>query len=368
MPKNSHKLIYHFSWPVLITLLLLLSLGLINLYSATFSLGGAGQAIFRSQVLWVGLGLVVMGFALWMPRHWIRSGVFCFYGLSLILLVAVLILGESGGGQKNWLSLGPIRLQPSELAKLSVILLLARYYAALPPGKAKSLSSGFWPLLIVGAPLALVLVERDLGSAIFFVLIGLSFVFLTGMKLRWLALALIFLVGVSGVAYQFFLKDYQKARIQSFLNPEQDRRGRGYHLNQSKLAVGSGRLTGKGYLQGKLHQQKYLPERHTDFVFPVLAEEWGFLGGLLVLALFAFFFLMFFQAAGKINEPFAALSMAGVGLWLFWQWVLNLSGVLGLLPLAGVTLPFFSYGGSALVTNLFAIGLVLNLHMRRYTF
>lgn len=368
MSKKSHKLIYHFNWPVLSALLLLLGLGLLNLSSATFGLGEEGSLIFRSQIFWTFLGLGAFSLALWMPRHWIESGVLGFYGCTLLLLIAVLILGKSGGGQKNWLALGSLRIQPSELAKLSVILLLAHYYSQLPPGKAKSLKSVFWPLAIIGAPLILVLVERDLGSAIFFVLIGLSFVFLTGLKMRWMVLALVLLLGIGSVGYQFFLKDYQKARIQNFLHPEQDPRGTGYHLFQSKIAVGSGQVIGKGFRQGKLHQQKYLPERHTDFVFPVWAEEWGFIGSLFVLSIFTFFFLMFFHSAGKIQDNFSALAMMGIGLWLFWQWALNLSGVLGLAPLAGVTLPFFSYGGSSLVTNLFAVGLALNLHMRRYVF
>jgi rod shape determining protein RodA len=246
--------------------------------------------------------------------------------------------------------------------------MLARYYADLPPGEASKLRSIIRPLLFVAIPFSLILLEGDLGSAIFFILILTSFFFLTGLKKRfWVAGLLILGLGAV-LGYQFILKDYQKARIQSFLHPEADARGRGYHLVQSKIAVGSGQWWGKGFGKGTLHQMHFLPEHHTDFVFPVFAEEWGFLGSAVAILLFAGFFLLMAQASAKVSDPFGSLLILGVTLWLFWQWLFNLGGVLGLLPLAGVTLPFWSYGGSSLVTNLLAVGLALNVYMRRYVF
>jgi rod shape determining protein RodA len=361
MPSPRHKLIYLFHWPILISLLALIAIGLANLFSTS-------PPHFSTQLRWTLLGLGVLLLCLTFHYRDIRRLTPWLYGISVLLLALVPLWGTAMGGQKNWLALGPVRLQPSEFAKLTVILMLARYYAGLPPGEAGQLRSIWRPVLIVALPLSLIFLERDLGSAIFFVLILVSFFFLTGLKKRYGAIGLMLLALSGIVGYQFFLKDYQKARIQTFLHPEADARGKGYHLVQSKIAVGSGGLSGKGFHQGTIHQMHFLPEHHTDFVFPVFAEEWGFLGSALAILLFAGFFVLMIHAAGKVSDPFGSLLIVGVTLWLFWQWIFNLGGVLGLLPLAGVTLPFWSYGGSSLVTNLLAIGLALNVYMRRYVF
>ncbi|MDX1386929.1 MAG: rod shape-determining protein RodA [bacterium] len=368
MPSPKQKLIYLFNWPLVITLLFLLLVGLVNLYSATASGPGDLSPFFRSQLIWTGLGLLILMTALSFHYRRLLDWAGIFYGICIFLLLAVLFFGTTVGGQKNWLVLGPIRLQPSELTKLGVILMLARYYSKLPEGESRHLRSIWKPLGILGLPLLLILVERDLGSAIFFVLIGFSFFFFTGLQKRFLATGLILMTLAGLTGYQFFLKDYQRARIQTFLHPEQDAQGRGYHLMQSKIAVGSGQGLGKGYLKGNLNKLKFLPERHTDFVFPVLAEEWGFLGSLIFLSAFSLFLFLLLQTAGKVGDPFGALIIVGITAWLFWQWVFNMGGVLGLVPLAGVTMPFLSYGGSALLTNLLALGLVLNVSMRRYVF
>jgi rod shape determining protein RodA len=361
MPSPKHKLIYLFPWPIFLLLLGLLGIGLLNLYSTS-------TPHFAIQLRWALIGLGILLLCLTFHYREIRHLAPWLYGISLVLLALVPLWGMEVGGQKNWLALGPIRFQPSEFAKLSVILMLARYYAGLPPGDGAQLRSILRPLIIVALPLALILSEGDLGSAVFFVLILISYFFVTGLKKRFWALGMLLLVLGGLLGHHFFLKDYQKARIETFLHPEADARGKGYHLMQSKLAVGSGALTGKGFRQGTIHQMHFLPEHHTDFVFPVFAEEWGFVGSSLAILLFAGFFLLMAQAAGKVNDPFGSLLMAGVTLWLFWQWAFNLGGVLGLLPLAGVTLPFWSYGGSALLTNLLALGLALNVYMRRYVF
>lgn len=336
-------------------------LGLTNLYSTSGS-------HFYTQLRWALIGLGAMMLVLTVHYREIRALAPWFYWISVGLLALVPLFGVEVGGQKNWLALGPLRFQPSEFAKLSVVLMLARYYSRLPEGEARFLKSIWVAGGIVLLPLGFILLERDLGSAVFFVLIYFSTLFLTGLKKRYLALGLVIL-GLSGVlGYKFFLKDYQRARIQTTLHPEADPRGKGYHLIQSKIAVGSGGLNGKGFLRGRLHQWHFLPEQHTDFVFPVFAEEWGFLGSALALVLFAGFFLSLMHGAGKVSDPFGAYLITGVAVWLFWQWFFNLGGVLGLVPLAGVTLPFWSYGGTALLSNMLAVGLALNVYMRRYVF
>lgn len=366
MAAPRQNLIYRFNWPLLVSLLLLLAVGLVNLFSATGSGHGQVSPYFWSQAQWLGLGLVVLLLAMSFHYRLLVGWAPFFYGFCLLLLLAVVFFGTAAGGQKNWLVLGPLRLQPSELSKLAVILMLSRHYARQPEGSGGDLKSLFKPGLIVGLPLLLILATGDMGAAVFLVVIGASYAFLTGLKKRWVAGGLILMVLASMGGYQFFLKDYQRDRIRTFLHPERDPQGRGYHLLQSKIAVGSGRWWGQGYREGHLHQLKFLPERHTDFVFSVWAEEWGFAGTLGLLLAFTWFFFLLLQSATKVSDPFGGLLIAGISIWFFWQWVFNLGGVLGLLPLAGVTLPFFSYGGSALLTNLVAMGLVFNVGMRRY--
>lgn len=368
MASKPRKLFYLFPWPLLALVLLLLGAGLTNLYSASTSADGSLAPYFRSQVIWVGIGLSLLALSQSFNYRRLLAAAWPFYLFTLLLLVLVVLIGKSSGGQKNWLALGPIRFQPSELAKLSLILLMAKYFQAMPPGGRRPLSFWLKPLGLVFVPMALILAERDLGSALFFGLIGVTFLFLAGLPARYLVYGLILVTVGGAVSYRYFLSGYQKSRIQTFLNPESDPRGKGYHLIQSKIAVGSGQWLGKGFLKGDLNKFKFLPERHTDFVFPVLAEEWGFAGGAVVLGGLSILLIMLLQGAGKLQDRFGAFLVAGVAALLFWQTVINLGGVLGLMPLAGVTLPFFSYGGSALLTSLLGLGLAANALTRRYIF
>jgi rod shape determining protein RodA len=368
MVSKPRKLFYLFPWPLLALVLLLLAAGLVNLYSASTAADGALAPYFRSQLLWVGIGLALLALAQSFNYRRLLAVAWPFYLFTLLLLVLVVLIGKTSGGQKNWLALGPLRFQPSELAKLSLILLLAKYFQSQAAMGKRPLSFWLKPLGLVLLPMALILAERDLGSALFFGLIGLTFLFLAGLPARYLVFGLILASLCGAGAYRYFLSGYQKSRIQTFLKPESDPRGKGYHLIQSKIAVGSGRWLGKGFLKGDLNKFKFLPERHTDFVFPVLAEEWGFAGGAAVLGALSALLFFLLQGAGKLQDQFGAFLVAGVAALLFWQTVINLGGVLGLMPLAGVTLPFFSYGGSALLTSLLGLGLAANALMRRYMF
>ncbi|MCE9624830.1 MAG: rod shape-determining protein RodA [Deltaproteobacteria bacterium] len=353
MSSKPRKLFYLFPWHLLAVLLLLLAAGLVNLYSASAGASGTLSNYFHSQLVWTGIGLALLLLMLGFHYRLLLSAAVPIYVVSLVLLALVIVMGKASGGQKNWLVLGPLRLQPSEFAKLAVVLMLARYFQGLPV-RAKRVFRDFIPAIgIVLLPMALILVEKDLGSALFFALIGGTFLFIAGLPYRFIVVALVLASLGGAAAYKYFLSDYQRDRIQTFLHPERDPRGKGYHLVQSKIAVGSGRLVGKGFLKGDLNKFKFLPERHTDFVFPVLAEEWGFLGGVAVLS--GFLLLLFMMLQGVVSL-------------LFWQVAINLGGVLGLMPLAGVTLPFFSYGGSALLSSMLAVGVAFNVLMRRYMF
>lgn len=368
MSSSSRKLFYLFPWSILALALILLALGLTNLYSASATASGEMSGYFKSQVIWVAIGLTAMSVMLGFHYRVLLHLAWPFYLVSLVLLVLVIVMGKSGGGQKNWLMLGALRMQPAEFAKLAVILVLAKYFHDNMQQGRKPLDGFLKPLTMVIAPLALILVQKDVGSALFFVLIGISLFFVAGMRLWVLTAVLVSMLVAGVVGYKYFLSDYQRGRIQTFMHPEKDPRGRGYHLLQSKIAVGSGGLLGKGFLKGDLNKFKFLPERHTDFVFPVLAEEWGLLGGGLSLILLASLLLLLLQASGKARDSFGGFLVLGVAVLFFWQTAVNLGGVLGLMPLAGVTLPLFSYGGSALLVTLMGLGMAMNAYMRRYVF
>ncbi len=368
MSSTPRKLFYLFPWGILILLLLLMTLGLVNLYSATSSVRGEWSELFRSQLLWNAIGLGVLGLMLTHHYRILNQVAVPFYLLTLVLLVLVIVIGKKSGGQQNWLSLGPITLQPSELAKVSLLLMLSRHFSKRSLEGNHRLTEILKPLGIILLPMSLILIEKDLGSALFFVLIGGTYLFVAGVKLRYFMIAFLLAVTLSGVGYRYFLGDYQRGRIQTFLNPESDPRGKGYHLLQSKVAVGSGKVFGKGFLQGDLNKFRFLPERHTDFVYPVLAEEWGFVGSAVVLLLFLSLLLVLLQSSAKLQDPFGGFLVLGGAALIFWQGAINLGGVLGLMPLAGVTLPFFSYGGSATIATMLAMGVACNAVMRRYMF
>lgn len=368
MSVKTRKLFYFFPWHLSALLVLLLAAGLANLHSATSTGADGTSSFFKSQLHFALVGLGLLAAMLSFHYRRLLGLAWPIYLVSLVLLALVVVFGKEMGGQKNWLVAGGFRMQPSELAKLAVIIMLARYFHLHPRPEGYGLKDLRQPLLIVALPLVLILAVKDVGSALFFVLIGVSFCFLVGLKFRWILIGLALGLVLAGGAYRYFLSDYQRGRIQTFLEPEADPRGKGYHLIQSKIAVGSGQLFGKGYLKGNLNKLKFLPERHTDFVFPVLAEEWGFAGSAAVLAAFAALFLLLLHAAGKVKDSFGGYLILGVTALLFWQAIVNLGGVLGLLPLAGVTLPFLSYGGSALLTSLLGLGMAFNAYTRRYIF
>ncbi|MBF0105891.1 MAG: rod shape-determining protein RodA [Deltaproteobacteria bacterium] len=362
MNPGRHK-IYHHS--VFVFALILAVIGLFNLYSATFVFE-AGQAspYFAAQLFYTLLGVVVM-FAvsrLSLKHLYVWSPLF--YAASLLLLVLVLMVGARMHGSLSWLDLGFVRLQPAEFGKVGLVLILSRYLSQLPSEKDLNLKTIIAPLILFLLPAALVIMQNDLGSSLFYGFIFGTVVFVHGVRLRLVFVVVVLLCLAGLLSYEFALKPYQKDRIVSFLNPEHDHRGSGYHLVQSKIAVGSGKIFGRGYLKGQSHRLKFLPERHTDFVFPVLLEEWGFAGGALTLLLYFLFLVSGINIAAKSETRFGYFIAVGcVGLF-FWHLVINLGGVLGLIPLTGVTLPFFSYGGSSLLANWLAIGCLLSAARR----
>ncbi|MEO1611056.1 MAG: rod shape-determining protein RodA, partial [Pseudomonadota bacterium] len=294
-----------------------------------------------------------------------------FYIGAVGLLVAVEFVGVTGMGAQRWIDLGLMRLQPSEVMKVALILALARYYAWLPPEKT---SNPIWiipPLILIIVPVALVLKQPDLGTAILLLAGGGVMMFLAGVSFWYFSAAaagvggLVFAVLQSRGADWQILKDYQYRRIETFLDPSQDPLGAGYHITQSKIALGSGGISGRGFMEGTQSRLNFLPEKHTDFIFTTLAEEFGFIGGATLLALYCLLILFCFVSMFANRDRFGALMTGGLTMTFFFFFAVNVAMVLGLAPVVGVPLPLVSYGGSAMLVLLFAFGLIQSAHIHR---
>jgi rod shape determining protein RodA len=293
------------------------------------------------------------------PRNLVFRAAFPAYGAVLVLLLLVELLGAIGGGSQRWLELGFMRLQPSEFMKPCIVLVLAAYYHNLPAGMTGSWRAVVPAAVLIALPMGLVLVQPDLGTALAIAFGGVVVMFVAGLPLRWfLGGAAAAMVAVP-LAYFFALQDYQRRRVTTFLDPESDPLGAGYHITQSKIAIGSGGIFGKGFGQGSQSHLNYLPEPHTDFVFATMAEEWGLLGGLAVLLVFGIILRWGWLVARRAPDRFAMLLAAGMVTTIFFYVAINLLMVMGLAPVVGIPLPFMSHGGSSMMTNMVCIGTLL---------
>jgi rod shape determining protein RodA len=359
-----------FNWPFFYVTAAIIVIGIVNLYSAVCFWGeeGPSMGLFWSQLVWMITGLVLMFFVSFIDyRVFHRLALYIYIAVN-VLLLASLFFGKVVRGTSGWLQLGGFSMQPAEFAKIAFIMIAAKYYSDHPNPEGFSLKDLVKPALLMLIPFVLIILQGDMGSSLFLILIFCSLSMFA--KIRWGTIVLLLIVGLiaGGAVYKFGLKEYQRNRIFQFVHPETDIRGSGYHLMQSKIAVGSGKIFGKGYLKGNINKLRYLPERHTDFIFPVFAEEWGFLGSLVLLSLFGALLLMGVEIASKARERFGIFLAVGIVSMLFWQVVINLGGVLGLMPLTGVTLPLMSYGGSSVIVVLLALGMLQNISSRRFMF
>jgi rod shape determining protein RodA len=337
--------------------------GVIVLYSAaggSFSPWALNHAVRFS--IFLGLALVLSQVPL---RFWL-SIAYPLYAAVLIALIAVEILGAVSGGSQRWLDLGFIRLQPSEFMKIAIVIALARFYHYLPRGYAGRVA-GIWPpALMIGLPFAFVMLQPDLGTALMIVAGGLTLMFLGGLPLRW-----ILIPGAAGLASLpllfSLLHDYQKRRVLIFLDPSADPLGAGYHITQSKIAIGSGGIGGKGYLQGSQSHLQYLPEQHTDFVFATMAEEWGLIGGASLILAYGLMLNWGIRVAMQTQTVFGRLLAAGLSMTIFFYVLINAMMVMGLAPVVGIPFPLLSYGGSAMLTVMIAFGILMGVHRQRET-
>ncbi|MDP8222283.1 MAG: rod shape-determining protein RodA [Candidatus Lernaella stagnicola] len=365
--RIDRRLVANFDWPLLTILLLILLVGLVNLYSATHH-DEVHQGRFTLQFVWILVGLVLMVLAFAVNYQVYKNLAIGILVAVVIFLLATLVIGYVSHGARRWLILGPLRFQPSEFAKLAVTLALAKFLSENQSGAGLSIKELRWPAAIVLGPTLLVLLQPDLGTAIMTLLIAGTMILFVGVRKKTLIG-----LGVSGaflapVMYFFLLKDYQRERILTLLDPARDPTGTGWHIRQSLIAIGSGRTFGKGFLMGTQTKLDFLPEQHTDFIFSVMAEEWGFIGGFVILALFFALVMWGLNIAMQSKDEFGTLLAVGLTAFVFWHVVVNIGMVLGLLPVVGVPLPFVSYGRTSLLTMMIAVGLLLNISSRRYIF
>jgi len=343
----------------------LTAVGALNSYSATYYYSGAGLAIYLKQLIWFGIGSVAALLVYFMNESALEEFAFPLYVLLVISLLLVLAVGKSTGGARRWLSFGPINLQPSEMGKIVIVIFLSRFFSDIYSSYGLSIRDLFKPLLFVAIPFGLILLQPDLGTGGLYILIFCALAFVACLRLRSI-LTLVGLALVSLPVLWTFMKDYQKKRVLTFLSPERDPFGSGYHVIQSKIAIGSGGFFGKGFLNGTQGQLRFLPEQHTDFAFSVFAEEWGFIFCMILILLFLIFILRIFYIATQVQNRFSSFVITGVGVYFLLQFFINLAMVMGMFPVVGVPLPFISYGGSSMITSMIAVGIVMNQSKRRY--
>jgi len=361
------RLLTNFDWILLLMVVLISGIGIVNLYSATYSWTFPGPPIYVKQLAWLGMGLVLaLLVSCFDYRHLEYKG-FWLYGLNILLLIFVLVGGKTSMGATRWISLGFFNLQPSEVMKIVIIITLARYFSLRAHADGFFLRELLVPALLIGLPAVLIMKQPDLGTALMVIFIAAGMLLLAGLRRNTFIVLALGGLGAAVGGWRL-LRPYQKQRILTFLDPEKDPLGSGYHIIQSKIAVGSGGFWGEGYMSGPQSQLSFLPERHTDFAFSVFAEEWGFAGSTVLLLLYLFLIIWGLYIARRAADSFGMFLALGVAAMMFWHIVVNLSMVIGLMPVVGVPLPLFSYGGTSMVTTMIGTGLLLNVSMRRFVF
>jgi rod shape determining protein RodA len=356
----------HFDWALFLVAAMLAVVGVVNLYSATSVARSAYTEVYIQQVYWlVGGGILATIAASIDYRHYERFG-YALYGFGVVLLVLVFILGREVRGSSRWIYFGSFSFQPSEFMKLFLVIALAKYLHNDPKGEGRTLKDLIVPAAITAVPTVLVGLQPDLGTALILGLIFVTICSLTRLQGR----SVLVLAGAAAVVlpifWQYGLKGYQNDRITAWLNPDQNILGFNWDPHHARIAIGNGGWTGQGFMKGTQNQFLFLHEQHSDFPFPVFAEDWGFFGGCGLVLLYTFLVMWAIRVAATAKDRFGAVLAIGVGGLIFWHAIFNLGMVTGLLPVVGVTLPLFSYGGSSVLTVLIGIGLLMNVSMRRY--
>jgi rod shape determining protein RodA len=367
VPSGIRKILY-LNWGLVVLLVAVASTGFLMLYSVA---GGSLQPWAEPQMKRFAAGLVLMFAIAMVPIWFIRNMAGVAYGVSVLLLLAVEFFGEIGMGAQRWIDIGPLRMQPSELMKITLVMMLAAYYDWLD---TKKTSRPLWvliPVVLIVGPTALVLIQPNLGTALMLLMGGAVVMFAAGVSLWYFGAvaalgvgAVVSVFATRGTPWQF-LHDYQYRRIDTFLDPTTDPLGAGYNIIQAQIALGSGGWSGKGFMQGTQSRLNFLPEKHTDFIFTTLAEEFGFIGAFSLLMLYGLIIFFCLASAMQSKDRFSQLLLIGIGCTFFFYLAVNLSMVMGLAPVVGVPLPLLSYGGSAMLVLMVAFGFVQSAHVHR---
>lgn len=356
------RLLRNFDIGLVLLMLAITVYGLITVYSA--SRGGAD--VVNRQLMWALAGLVAFAISASIDHKTYPRLANWLYFLNILMLLAVLFTGDSSKGAQRWVEFGPIRIQPSEFAKIAVIITLA-VFLAKHRDQIQELKTFLRSLAHVGVPLLLIFKQPDLGTSLVLGSIWFGMLFIAGANRKHLAVFAVCVMVIGVIGWNTpLLKDYQKARLTSFLNPAQDYRGSGYHVLQSRIAIGSGQVTGKGWLHGTQGQLGFIPERHTDFIFTVVAEELGFVGASMLILMYFLLLWKSMTIMAETEDTVGRLAAAGVVFMFMFHIVVNIGMTLGIMPVTGVPLPLFSYGGSNLLANMLALGLLVGIGMRRH--
>ena len=366
-PEFSAKVRDHFDWPLFIAAALVAVLGVVNLYSATSVYQGARSELYISQVYWLVVGGIVGGIVVAIDyRHIERLG-YLLYAVGVFSLIIVFVLARDVRGSSRWIEIGSFRFQPSEFMKVFLVIALAKFLNVDPRSEGRSLKDLWGPAALTVAPALLVLKQPDLGTALILLLIFATIAILT--RIRWQSLLTFVLAAVptTWFVYEYVLHDYQRSRIETFLHPESDILRKGWHAHQARVAIGNGGLFGRGYMSGTQNQYLFIPDQHSDFPFPVFAEEWGFAGTTVLVLVYGFLVLWGVRVASQAKDRFGAVLAVGCSAVIFWHALFNMGMASGILLVVGVPLPLFSYGGSSVTTILLSVALLMNVSIRRYS-
>ncbi|MZG52975.1 MAG: rod shape-determining protein RodA [Nitrospinae bacterium] len=359
------RIVSNFNWLYFFSILTVSVIGVITIYSANHA---RPEEFFRGlyikQIYWIAYGLIAMLVALAIDYRWFSRYAYLIYALTILGLGYVLINGVVASGSKRWIYIGSISIQVSEFAKIAIVIALAKYFETGKLTGQYTLRDLAVPALLTAALGGFIVVQPDLGTTMMILFIFLAFI--AAIEINRMTLAKLFVGGLAlAPALWFFLKDYQKTRLRTLFNPELDPLGAGYHSIQSKIAIGSGGFWGKGLFAGTQSRLNFLPEKHTDFIFSVFAEETGFIGVILLISLFTYIILKGLNIAFRAADRFGFFLSLGLIISISFYMIFNIGMTVGIFPITGIPLPFVSYGGSSLITNFFAIGLLLNVEMRR---
>lgn len=366
MFRIDRRFFLNFDWILLFLVLAVSGMALLNLYSASYPPKPWGMPVYLKQGYFFLMGFAGILFLISFDYRELHLWNYPAYIFIVLLLLMVLFVGNTAGGSQRWVNLGFFRLQPSEPAKLMLVITLASYYSRKENTQGYTIRELLTPIILTVIPCILIMKQPDLGTALMLVIIFISMTVFAGLRWWTYLVSLLLGAGVTVIAWLYLLKPYQKRRVQTLLDPDNDPMGAGYQILQSKIAMGSGEKFGKGYLEGTQGHLHFLPERHTDFAFSVWGEEWGFVGCLFFLGIYFCMLLWGLHVAMSARDRFGVFLSFGVVILIFWQAVINLLMILGFLPVVGIPLPLVSYGGSSLLTTLLALGVLMNVRMRRF--